>query len=133
MKDSLTVITANTRRNNKTESKPEECGASVFKPTQWISISSYQLSAREDRFKTPASPSSGPFNQTVFVARFRTASRRKERVDFHFRQLECFSVCCRSSEVVLGRPTSLLCITLFRYPGTGRRFRFPVTHQESLG
>ena len=62
MRDFLTAIAANTRRNSKTVSKPEEIGASVFTPTLWIAISSFQLAAREDRSKTHASFSSQTFN-----------------------------------------------------------------------
>ncbi len=41
MRNSLTVIVKQYRMGSKTESEPEEFGASVFTPTLWIAISSY--------------------------------------------------------------------------------------------
>ncbi len=67
------------------------------------------------------------------MVRFRIASPREERVDFHLLHLERFSIRCRSSAVVLVRSTSLLPITLFAILGPAVVLGFAVTHQESLG
>ncbi len=117
-------MAANTGRSSKTESKPEEFGVSVFTPTSYITISSHHLAAKEDRSMTHVSFSSETFSRTVFVTRFRMASPRKERVDFHLLQLERFSIRCRSSAVVLERSTSLLPITPLSYPDACSRSLF---------